>query len=163
MYQTRQYGSNARWLLKALREVAGEIEGLVMSLDRDALRWRPAPEEWSVLDTLGFLRESEREDLQAIRAVIRRDGAHIAERRAVFAPGEQRLERERPLGVLWEFLSMRQDLLWELADAEYAWEHAGEHPYRGRVTLSTLVHEVNERDLDAMWTIQRRREALGMR
>ncbi len=42
----------------------------------------------------------------------------------------------------------------------YAWEHVGIHPFRGEVTLQRWVQEINERDLDAMWRLQRLREAL---
>jgi hypothetical protein len=34
------------------------------------------------------------------------------------------------------------------------------HPYRGRITLDRLVHEINERDLAVMWRIQTLRDRL---
>ena len=39
------------------------------------------------------------------------------------------------------------------------------HPYRGEISLSQYVHEINERDLDAMWSLRRLREgaAAGVR
>ena len=67
---TRRYGSNQRWLMKALREVAHEVEQLVSGLPDAALRLRPAGdglrEEWSMIEFVGFLRDSEREDLRAV-------------------------------------------------------------------------------------------------
>ena len=161
MYENRQYGSNARWLLKALHEVAGEIEGLAVSLDDRALRWRPSPDEWSALEVVGYLRDSEREDVRAVRSMLRRDHAPIAERRAHLSPGEQDFHAARVEDLIWDFLTVREELVWLLYGAEGAWEHCGAHPHRGEVSLSTYVHEVNERDLEAMWMLRRRAEAFA--
>lgn len=160
MYQTRRYGSNARWLLKALREVAGEIERLAVSFDERALHWRPAAGEWSAIEIVGFLRDSEREDLHAVRAMLRRDGATIDERRAHLGPGERDYSAVRAPELVWEFLSLREELVWELYEVGSAWEHRGNHPHRGEVTLGQYLHEVNERDLEAMWMLRQRAEAL---
>jgi len=158
-YRTARYGSNARWLLKALREAPGEIAQVTDEFHDYALRWRPAAGELSAIDVLAFLLESEREDLRAARALIRRDGAPIEERRAHLAVLEQDLTQAHARNLLWDYLGLREELLWLLEDLGPEWEHAGVHPYRGRVTLTTLIHEVNERDLEALWTLHRRLEA----
>jgi hypothetical protein len=154
-YLTRQYGSNQRWLLKALREVPHELDRLVDELDRSAAAWRPAPHEWGAADVLGFLRESEREDLRAVRAMAARDGAAITERRAHLAPGERDFTREVPHELWGEFLELRERLLWAVEIAEDAWEHRGLPPHRDAVTLRGYLHEINERDLEAAWTLRR--------
>ncbi len=154
-YLTRQYGSNPRWLLKALREVPHEVEQLLAGLDHEAAAWRPAPDEWAAADIAGFLREAEREDLRAIRAMLARDGAAIAERRAYLAPGEHAFAQQS-LHELWsDFLELRERLLWTLELADEAWDCRGLHPYRGLVTLGTYVHEVSERDLEAAWSLRK--------
>ena len=58
---------------------------------------------------------------------------------------------------------LREELLWELEWAGPAWERGGVHPYRGEVSFGQYVHEINERDLDAMWSLRRLREAAGAR
>ncbi|MCY3583118.1 MAG: hypothetical protein OXH44_11150, partial [Chloroflexi bacterium] len=72
--------------MKALREVAHEVGELVAGLPEEALRRRPPGEglreEWSIVETVGFLRDSEREDLRAVQAMVRRDGAALREPRA---------------------------------------------------------------------------------
>ncbi|MBM4416260.1 MAG: DinB family protein [Chloroflexi bacterium] len=154
-YLTRQYGSTSRRLLKALREVPHEIEQQLVELDDDAAAWRPAAGEWSAAEVAGFLRESEREDLRAVRAMLTRDGAAIAERRAYLAPGKQNFAWQS-LHTLWsEFVELRERLLWTLELAEGAWDCHGVHPYRGAVTFSTWVHEVSERDLEAAWSLRK--------
>jgi hypothetical protein len=161
-YRTRRYGSNRRWVLKALREVphsiAREVEGV---RERDARR-RTEADEWSLLEIVGFLRDSEREDLASARAILRRDGAPIAERRAHYGPLDDAYTREDADSLLMEYWELREELVWLLRDREEEWERAGVHPYRGRVSLDRLVHEVNERDLDVLWRLQRVRDALGI-
>lgn len=161
-YVTRQYGSNARWLTKALREVPHQIQELLTSMDEGELRWRPSEGEWCAKEIAGFLLESEREDLRTVEAIVRRDGAPIEERRAHLAPGERDYLGASIDDLVWDFVSERESLLWTLEWSD-AWERAGEHPYRGRVTLLELLHEVNERDLEAAWQLRKLQDALGAR
>ncbi len=159
---TRRYGSNQRWLTKALREVAHEVEQLVGGLPDDVLRRRPPGdglrEVWSMIEVIGFLRDSEREDLRAVQALIARDGARLAERRAHLGPGERAYANADLAELLWDFAALREELLWSLQLAGPEWEHVGLHPYRGEVSLSQYVHEINERDLEAMWSLRHLRE-----
>ncbi len=160
-YLTRQYGSNARWLTKALREVPHEIQELLGSMDERELCWRPAEREWCAKEIAGFLLESEREDLRAVEAILRRDGAPIEERRAHLAPGERDYLDASIDDLVWDFVSERESLLWTLEFTD-AWDRAGEHPYRGRVTLLQYLHEINERDLEAAWQLRKLHDALGV-
>ena len=148
--------------MKALREVAHEVGQLVHGIPEDALRRRPPGEglreQWSIVETVGFLRDSEREDLRAVQAMLRRDGARLRERRAHLAPGEGGYALSRVDELVWDFEALRQELLWELEWAGSGWDHRGLHPYRGEVSLADYVHEINERDLDAMWNLRRLRE-----
>ena len=161
---TRRYGSNPRWLLKALREVAHEVQQLTWDIDDALLTRRPPPEtglreDWSILEIVGFLRDSEAEDLRAVQAICARSGARLTERRAHLGPGERSYRLEDFRNLLWEFSSLREELLWTLQWADSAWEHKGIHPHRGEVTLNQFVHEINERDLEAMWSLRRLCEA----
>ena len=148
--------------MKALREVAHEVGQLVYGIPEDALRRRPPGEglreQWSIVETVGFLRDSEREDLRAVQAMLRRDRARLPERRAHLAPGEGGYELSAVDELVWDFEALRQELLWELEWAGSGWDHRGVHPYRGEVSLADYVHEINERDLDAMWNLRRLRE-----
>ncbi len=161
-YRTRQYGSNRRWVLKALREVpysiARELDGV---RERDARR-RTDADEWSMVEIVGFLRDAEREDMASARSILRRDGARIQERRAHYGPLEQAYTRDDTEGLLGDYWELREELVWLLRDRDDEWERSGEHPYRGRVSLDRLVHEINERDLDVLWRLQRVRDALGI-
>ena len=164
---THRYGSNQRWLLKALREVAHELEALVTGLDESALTWRPPPaglrEDWSIVEVVGFLRDSEQEDLRAVQTLSGRDGARLPERRAHLGPGERAHRAGDLPELVWDFATLREELLWTLQTAGPGWEHTGVHPYRGEVTLSQYVREINERDPEAMWGLRRLREAARAR
>lgn len=155
---TRHYGSTQRYLLKALREVAHQVEGLVVDLDERQLTWRPADDEWCAKEIVAFLRDSEREDLNAVRAIIARDGARVEERRALYGPAEHDYRSAHIEELWWDFAALRDELVWELRSAGAGWEHSGRHPYAGRVTLEQWVHEISDRDLEATWKLRSLRE-----
>ncbi|MBM3139284.1 MAG: hypothetical protein FJZ92_03480 [Chloroflexi bacterium] len=157
-YIAAQYGDRRRYLLKALREIAHRIEGLVVGLDEQVLSARPGDElheEWCVNEIVGFLRDSEREDLRAIETMVERDGVPIAPRRAQHGPGETDYRHARVEPLVWDFMTLREETVWTLRAADSAWDHRGRDPYRGHVSLHEWVQEMNERDLDALWRIQR--------
>ena len=143
---TRRYGSNPRWLLKALREVAHEVQQLTWDID-DALLTRPPAAGDRAARGLVDPRDrrlpagSEAEDLRAVQAICARSGARLPERRAHLGPGERSYRLEDFRNLLWEFSSLREELLWTLQWADSAWEHKGIHPHRGEVTLNQFVHE----------------------
>ena len=65
------------------REIGHRITRLASRMDdRDLDRLAPG-EEWTVTEIIGFLRDSEREDLEALEAMLRVDGSAIEERRAI--------------------------------------------------------------------------------
>lgn len=157
-YVVAQYGDKRRYLMKALREIAHRIEGLVVGLDERALTASAGDafaEDWCIKEIVGFLRDSEREDLRAIEAMIERDGAAIAARKAQYGPVDHDYRSARIEELVWDFMMLREETVWNLRTAGGAWDHVGIDPYRGRVTLVDRVQEMNERDLDAMWRIQR--------
>lgn len=157
-YVVARHGDPRRYLVKALHEVARRIARLVQTLDEELLDARASGDEWTVAQIVGYLRDAEQEDLAALRAVVRIDGARIGARRAVHGPDEQRYDAGDAPELLWDFLTLREDTIWLLESAGAAWRHVATHPFRGEVELLQLVSEMNERDLDAMWRIQRARD-----
>lgn len=154
-YVSARYSEQPRYLRKTLREVAHRIEELVVQLTDEEARERIPEDDWSVVEIVGFLRDSEREDLKAINAMISRDGARIEERRAQYGPSEGNYQRLHVDEFMWEFATAREEMLWMLHDADGLWHRTGEHSFRGAVTLTEWVAEINERDLDVMWRIGR--------
>ena len=75
-YVVAQYGDRRRYLVKALREIGHRITRLASRMDdRDLDRLAPG-EEWTVTEIIGFLRDSEREDLEADRKSTRLNSSH---------------------------------------------------------------------------------------
>ncbi len=157
-YVVAQHGDRRRYLVKALHEVARRIARLVETMDDRTLDARNEGDEWTVAQIVGYLRDAEREDCEAIRAMVRIDGARIQERRAVHGPDEGRYRARDVAELLWEFLTTREETEWLLQSAGTSWRNIGVHPYRGEVELQQYVMEINERDLDCMWRIQRARD-----
>ncbi len=153
-----RYGSSHRYLIKALREVGRRIEGVVVALEEEQLSWRPSDDEWCATEIVGFLRDSEREDLRAVQAMLARDGARIEERRAHHGPDEHDYRSMLVEELWWDFATMREDMVWTLRTAGDGWEHRGIHAFREPVTVEQYVREINERDLDAMWKLYNLRE-----
>lgn len=154
-YVSARYSEQPRYLRKTLREVAHRIEELAVQLTEDEARERIPEDDWSVVELAGYLRDCEREDLAAVNAMIARDGARIQERRAQYGPAEGNYQRLHLDEFMWDFATIREEMLWVLHDADGLWHRTGEHPFRGTVTLTEWVREINERDLDVMWRIGR--------
>ena len=85
--------------------------------------------------------------------------ARIEEQRAHLAPGERDFGGQSAWRLLEDFLRIREELLWNLEFMNDEWEHAGTHPYRGRVTLMRYLREMTDRDLEASITLRRLLEA----
>lgn len=157
-YIVAQHGDRRRYLVKALHEVSRRIGRLVQTMDDELLDSRASGDEWSVAQIIGYLRDSEREDYDNLVAMTRIDGAQIEDRRAMHGPHEEGYCAADVSDLLWDFLTQREETVWLLQSAGTSWNNIGTHPYRGEVELQTYVMEINMRDLDAMWRIQRARD-----
>ena len=155
-FVTARYSEQPRYLRKVLREVAHRIEEVAVELTEKQSRQRIPEDQWSAVELAGFLRDSEREDLRAVNAIIELSGSKIDERRAQYGPEENNYQERKDLDeLMWDFAMLREDTLWTLRYAEHAWGHVGRHPFRGDVLLTDWVREMNERDLDVMWRLSR--------
>lgn len=158
-YLTAVHGDRRRYLVKALREVGHRITRLVPNVAEHLLGVVPEGEESSIAGIVGYLRDAEREDQQALEAMLRVDGSTIAPRRA-----EERRESphtaEDVAELLWDFATLREETLWILESAGGRWRNVGIHPFLGEVEVLTWVQEMSERDLDAMWRIQHIRDLI---
>jgi hypothetical protein len=155
-YVSARYSEQPRYLCKTLREVAHRIEELAVQFTDAEARERIPEDQWSAVELAGFLRDSEREDLRAITSIVELTSSKIEERRAQYGPEEQNYRDLKHIDeLIWDFATLRQEMLWTLSYAEHAWDHVGRHPFRGDVTLTEWVSEINERDLDVMWRLGR--------
>ena len=159
-YVVAQYGDRRRYLVKALREIGHRITRLASRMDDRELGRLAPGEDWTITEIIAFLRDSEREDLAALEAMLRVDGSRIADRHAMDLVDDGEYRDADAADLLWDFATLRDETTWLLESAGTAWNHVGIHPFRGEVPLMQWVQEMNERDLDAMWRIQRAHDAL---
>lgn len=158
-YIAANYGDRRRYLVKALREISHRTARLVQGMDEADLDTPIPGDEWNVAQIVGFLRDSEREDLAALQTMVRVDGDPIEERRALHGPQERGYRASDVPELLWDFLTLREETVWVLESAGAAWHHVGIHPFRGEVSVLQWVQEMSERDLESMWRVQHARDA----
>lgn len=107
------------------------------------LTFRPAPDEWCVLEVLGHLIEAEQRGFAGrIRLIVAQDGRALDQ----WDPEQvarDRQDRERdPSLLLGEFVRLREvslQLVERLREADLA--KRGEHPTVGTLTVNDILHE----------------------
>ena len=159
--RTQRPTPSLRFVRKALRELPQQIARIVEEFDLRAERWQPAPGEWSGLQTVAFLLESEREDAPAVEAMVERDGAPVPERRAHLVVEERDYAGSSMDHLMYDFYELRQNVLWALEYAdEGGADHTGQHPYRGTVTLAAYLREMSDRDMEVLLALRTLTEAI---
>jgi hypothetical protein len=119
------------------------VQEEVAALPDAVARWRPGPEEWSVLEVLGHLIETEERGFAGrIRAILREDRPRFTgwDPSAVAAA---RCDVERdPAALLAEFNARRAASI-ALVEGLTAEDmgRGGDHPEVGFLTVSDLLHE----------------------
>jgi hypothetical protein len=154
----------ARWLLKALREAAHELESQLWGLEEAELRWRPSEDDYCLKEIAAHLRDCEEHFVECLERIARKEGARLP----AFDGDALVLDRDYREADLYEALegfgSLRQrsvSLLWGPGCDD--WERCGVHPYRGRVSVAQLTREQSEHDLEHLWQARRLRQALSER
>lgn len=154
----------SRWLLKALRETAHELEAQLWGLDEDDLRWRPSGDAWSLKETAAHLRDCERHFVETLELIVYEDEPRVAAFDADALVLERDYREADLYDVLEEFSLLRHravNLLWSHEGP--GWERAGRHPYLGPVTIAQLARQQNEHDLEHLWQASRLRQGLAQR
>lgn len=132
-------------IVDTLRALPDEIDRLVEGLSEDALRWRSAPDEWSIKEVCAHLRDSTEIDGQRIRRMATEDDPLL--------PGydQEALAREKdyqsentPLVLtgLRAFLGGLAYLLENLSEDE--WKRGGQHEERGPISVSQYAESSAE-------------------
>ena len=154
----------SRWLLKALRAAAHELESQLGGLREEGLRWRPDEDGWSLKEIAAHLRDCEEHFLRSLELIAYQDTPRIP----AFDADALVLEHDyRTIDIYvamerLEYLRHRTvSLLWGLAPED--WERTGQHPYLGPVSIARLAHEQNEHDLEHLWQARRLQERLAAR
>ena len=154
----------SRWLLKALRETAHELESQLWGLSEDELRWRPSDDDWSLKEIAAHLRDCEDHFVDTLELIAFQETPRIPafDGDALVLDHDYRQIDLYEALERFEYLRHRTvNLLWSLTPD--GWERTGVHPYLGPVSIVRLTREQNEHDLEHLWQARRLREALSER
>ncbi len=158
------YGVEAgqrRWLMKAVREAAGELYGQFAGVKEKALRWRPERDEWCLKEVAAHLRDAEHMYRRQIELVSTRKNPDLPYEPVDVLPYERDYSREPLEELLYQWETAREDTVWLLRSLDDSdWERRGVHPYRGRISIFDLVRELHEHDLEHLWQARKLRARL---
>jgi len=153
-------GDNHAFLLKALHEASGELEGEFYNLRPRQLSWHER-DEWSLVQIAGHLRDREELNLSYLRAILssRRPLLEVIDLDVLVEENDYQPEQLHEL--LYGFAELRERALYQLYNLPPdRWRRGGRHPYRGIVTIEQLVKEMNEHDLAHLWQVMRLKQVL---
>jgi len=129
---------------------------LIEAVPEEALRQKPAPEKWSVVEILAHLAEDELVSSWRYRQMIERTGATLAgfnqDEWARLGKYEEWNARE----ALGMFRMLREANLRMLAGlTAQQWEREGIHAERGRMTVRDLARHMAAHDVNHILQIAR--------
>ena len=149
------------WVLKALREAGNSLLSELYGVDEEELRWRPAEGEWSLKEIAAHVRDAEELALAQIDSLVTGSSSRLPAWDVDVLPGERDYQGEDIAVLLASFRGARRETtsrLWGTTEA--VWRQAGEHPYRGPVTLGEIARELAQHDLEHLWQVRRLKERL---
>lgn len=140
-----------RFLLKALREAGNELAEELYGCPRRLADVRDG-DGWSIrLIAAHVVAHEEMANEYLHRMLSRRNPTlPVIDTEAVLDDPDGC--REDPESAAMEFVRLRRNLhylLWDLDDHD--WSRAGEHPYRGTLTVAQIVRELHLHDLEYFW------------
>ena len=152
----------SRWLMKALRESAHELESQLWGLDENEVRWRPNEDAMSLKELVAHLRDCEEHFLQTLELVAYHDEPKLASFDGDALVMDRDYQEIDLPETLEEFSYLRHrsmNVLW--GPAAGSWERTGRHPYLGQVSIEQLVRVQHEHDLEHLWQARHIREELA--
>ena len=158
MRYVRQAGSDPSFLLKAMSEASGELRQTLYGV-RLGMLLAPAPppdEDWCLMGIAFHMQDVEAKVQKQIEALLRGYEPEIPHVDLDDIPFREDYDDADEEELLEEFHYLRRRTAYALWDAsEREWERAGIHPYRGRVTLTQIVRDLYQHDLEHMWQARR--------
>jgi hypothetical protein len=155
-----------RWLMKAFREMAGELYRLFSGVDEKGLRWRPGRREWCLKEIAAHMRDAELLYQRQIEAIVHSyiSPTRLPHEALDVLPDEHDYRDEDLQHFLYEFESAREETVWLLYTlGEDEWLRTGRHPYRGEISVYDIARELHEHDLQHLNQARVTREALDKR
>jgi hypothetical protein len=143
-------------LLKALRSNPVTVRALLRDLDDAAIRARPAPGEWSIVEVVAHLGDTEERTLGRVRRMLDEDNPTLPGFDQAALAVERRYHEMDFAEALRRFLSLRAEhlaLLEALDDA--GWRRPGVHAENGPMSVQLYESHIAGEDADHMAQIAR--------
>ena len=130
-----------RWeILSALRETPKRLASLIGGVPDEALRRKPAPEKWSMLEIACHLRDVEQLFLERYVKMANLDRPALRMMSQDQLAVALKYNEDDPAAVTREFQALRAETLALLsALAHQSWQRAGLHPTRGEFSIAGQV------------------------
>ena len=164
VFETGIDAGQRRWLMKAVREAAGELFAQFYRLDEKSLRWRPAPGEWCLKELAAHLRDAELLYQAQIEAIVHEPQPRLRHEPVDVFPAERDYRSEPLQRLLSEYEGAREETCWllRMLDGD-DWLRTGIHPYQGVISVHDIARELHEHDLEHLRQARRLREAIDLR
>lgn len=128
-------------LANQLETSGGILSDLFTDVDDDEVRWKPAPERWSMLEVLGHLWDEEKDDFRRRLALTLQDPA--GEWPPIDPEGWARERRYNERDLPESLAGFRQEraasLTWLRGLGEPAWDRGHEHAALGVLRAGDLL------------------------
>lgn len=124
------------------------IQGLLSRVHESFMNKQPRLEEWSLIDILCHLRDTERDiNLSRIKLILEQDGPFIAARNTDFRANKSACSEQNAKKTLMEFVSARLETLDILTQASPSdWMRTARHAIFGPTNLLEMVKFMTEHD-----------------
>ena len=133
---------NRQEIVDILRALPDQIETLVRGLDEEALRRRPAPDQWSIKEVCAHLRDSLEIDGERIRRMLEEDEPLISayDQEALAREGDyQNASMPLVLTALRAFSGGNAYVLEGLSEEQ--WRRGGRHEERGPISVGGYAED----------------------
>lgn len=132
---------NLEYFTARLSENADTIQSLVRRVAEEQARWKPTPEEWSILEVINHLYDEERQDFRTRLELVLH---HPDQPWPGIDPGAWAVERKYNQRDLKEslnnfFKERQHSLSWLAGLSSPAWETCYEHPKAGEISAGDLL------------------------
>lgn len=133
-------------LIEALRASPEQIAELISSLPPSAHAWQPAPEEWSVAQTVAHLAAAEAPFEARLRRILAENNPHLP----YFGPDVAKPEADAPLEILVaRFRANRDQLLNFISELSLDdWQRPAVHETMGATTFALQVQNLINHDVE---------------
>jgi DinB superfamily len=155
-------GDEQGFVLKALREAGNSLVSQMYGVAEELLCRRPVEDEMCLKEIAAHLRDSEELALEQMTAIAERSLRPLPAWDVDLLPMEKDYRSEDLEVFLAEFRGLRREttnFLWTVG--EQVWHAAGQHPYRGEITIGQIAHELAQHDLEHLWQVRQLKHQLG--